>query len=61
MIEKVQIGVIDLTPSWSEVFPVLLLVYTDGTTTAARNGAFQELERMASLADKYVELQKEKT
>lgn len=54
--EKTLIGTIDCTPSWSALLPVMLLAYTDGTPKG-HAAARSELERMARLADLYVEAQ----
>lgn len=57
---KKQIGVIDLTPKWSDMVTVLELLFVDGNPTA-RAHARAELTRMAKLADLYVEAQKATT
>ena len=41
---------IDLTPTWSEILPALLLILESGTDTG-RAVAIAELKRMALLAD----------
>lgn len=48
---------VDLTPTWSGILPALLdLLKSDNYKT--REIAVRELERMAGLADGYVELKK---
>lgn len=50
-----QTKTIDLTPTWSEVLPAILAVISnDGTPFESRKVLFEELERMASYADKWV-------
>lgn len=44
------VGFIDMTPTWAEMLPVMLLVMTDGNATG-RASIKIELERMAALAD----------
>lgn len=46
---------VELTPSWRGVLHLLLAVYTDGSASA-RADVIAELERMADLADLYVEI-----
>lgn len=46
---------IDMTPTWLGVLPGLLAAVANGETVEARRMAEQELRRMASLADRYVE------
>jgi hypothetical protein len=41
---------IDLTPTWAEILPALLLLLSNGTLEG-RETAERELERMAALAD----------
>jgi len=55
--EKKLIGHIDVTPSWSALLPAYLLVYETGPADK-RADALMELSRMAMLADKYVQQQK---
>ena len=45
---------IDMTPSWSGVLPMLLAAYSDGSVEGI-DIAQQELERMAALADRWVD------
>jgi hypothetical protein len=55
---KKQIGVIDLTPAWSAILPILL----EAARTPDNKGyeaAMSELKRMAEIADLYVASQKE--
>jgi hypothetical protein len=49
-----RIETIDMPPTWSGVMPMLLAAYSEGTTATARSTAFEELKRMAELADLYV-------
>lgn len=44
---------IDLTPSWQEILPALLLLLERGSTESQRH-AKSELRRMAALADERV-------
>lgn len=45
---------IDVTPSWSEILPALLVLLESGTPES-KAFAKKELKRMAALADSYVE------
>lgn len=47
---------VDITPTWREALRVLLIVIANAKNDADAAYAFQELERMADLADKYVKL-----
>jgi len=50
-----QTKTIDLTPTWSEVLPAILAVVgNEGTPFESRKVLYEELERMASYADKWV-------
>ncbi len=53
--------VIDLTPTWRGVFRIYLELYATTKSATARVEAFNELARMADLADLYVASTKEKT
>lgn len=44
---------IDITPTWSEILPALILLL-ESPNAEARNTAKDELWRMAKLADKYM-------
>ena len=44
---------IDATPTWENVLPLLMTCYEDGNARG-RNFAYEELTRMAKLADAYV-------
>tara|TARA_R100000656_G_scaffold123943_1_gene101108 strand:+ start:265 stop:474 length:210 start_codon:yes stop_codon:yes gene_type:complete len=46
---------IDCTPTWRGILPALLLIYTEAETVKARAEAFDELVKMASLADRFVD------
>lgn len=48
---------IDVTPTWTDVLPVLLAAIEDGTFEGQKV-AREELFRMAELADRYVDLSK---
>ena len=48
---------IDCTPTWAALVPVLIVGLLDGSPTAQQI-AREELQRMASIADRYVEMQK---
>lgn len=45
---------IDVTPTWSALLPAILAAY-DQRAVGPKRFAMGELERMAALADKYVE------
>ena len=47
---------IDVTPTWSQILPALLALLETGTAEGRRT-ARDELERMAALADRLVELE----
>jgi hypothetical protein len=47
---------IDVTPTWSQILPALLALLESGTAEGRRT-ARDELERMAALADRLVELE----
>jgi hypothetical protein len=57
-LSKTIVETIDVTPTWSGVLPLLLLVLREGTTAQARKAAEDELKRMAHLADVAVEMLK---
>lgn len=44
-------GAIDLTPTWTGILPLLLAAFENGTP-AARIMAMEELQRMATIADR---------
>lgn len=48
---------IDVTPSWSEILPVLLVLLESGPFES-KAFARKELKRMAALADSYVKIQR---
>ena len=50
-----EVTTIDLTPTWAGALRMLLLLWTDGDHEG-RKVAREELFKMATLADKYVEL-----
>jgi hypothetical protein len=50
---------VDVTPTWSAILPMLLAVYENGNFHGVRE-AEGELRRMAELADRYVASQKAK-
>lgn len=45
---------IDLTPTWEEILPALVRLYAEAETIEAQQTAYEELTRMARLADKQV-------
>lgn len=49
-----SVKTIDITPTWSEILPALILLIQNGQV----NVAVQELEKMAKLADNYVRIAK---
>lgn len=54
---RVPVGTIDCTPSWSGILNTILLVLRDGNEDAHKV-AIKELCNMAKVADMYVELSK---
>jgi hypothetical protein len=44
---------IDLTPTWEQILPTLLVLFKDGNAKG-RAAVTEELTRMAKLADLYV-------
>lgn len=56
---KIQVGTIDITPSWEAVVPIFLALLEDGSEHG-KETAKDGLMRMAKLADAYVALKKEK-
>lgn len=50
-----EVTTIDLTPTWAGALRMLLVLWTDGNSEG-RKVASEELFKMATLADKYVEL-----
>lgn len=54
-----KVEVIDITPTWSDLITPLVFLAIDGETPSAKRHAWEELKKMAALADKYVELQKQ--
>lgn len=53
-----EIKTIDVTPTWSAILPMLIMVLQDGTPQGQAE-ATAELRRMAQLADRYVAAQQE--
>jgi len=50
---------IDLTPTWSDILPAMLAVIQNpDAPQESRTVMFEELGRMAKLADRYVAFQK---
>lgn len=56
---KKKIRIIDITPTWEDILPILITLLNDGDKHG-RAHARVELQRMAQLADKYVALNKSK-
>jgi hypothetical protein len=54
---KIPVGTIDCTPTWSGILSALLALIEDGNPEG-RTKAVQELRNMAKVADMYVELNK---
>jgi len=52
---KIPVGTIDCTPTWSGILSALLALIEDGNPQG-RSKAVQELRNMAKVADMYVEL-----
>ena len=57
LIERNGKTYIDMTPTWAEILPALLMVLEDGTPKG-RAEVKEELRRMAAIADLYVKSQK---
>lgn len=49
---------VDLTPTWSEMVPVLVRLAADATTPKARDNAMLELQKLARIGDSAVAKQK---
>jgi hypothetical protein len=47
---------VDMTPTWEGILPAIVALLADGVKAEARGVAIAELERMAKLADLYVQL-----
>lgn len=47
---------IDATPTWEAILPIVLTAYTDGETSETKRKAYEELRRMAQIADMYNEM-----
>ena len=47
---------IDATPTWEAILPIVLTAYTDGETAETKRNAYEELRRMAQIADTYNEI-----
>jgi hypothetical protein len=45
---------IDITPTWEQILPTLLVVYVNAGTHKGKKAATDELRRMAQYADRYV-------
>lgn len=54
-----KVEIIDITPTWEGVLDLYVEIAVNGNTAEARNAARSELRRMAQLADRYVQVQKE--
>jgi hypothetical protein len=52
-----KVEYVDITPSWSDLVGPLVFLAIDGETPSAKRHAWDELKKMAALADLYVELQ----
>ena len=50
---KKTLFTIDMTPTWAELLPILLAVYENGAAES-RRGCFEELERMARIARRWL-------
>jgi hypothetical protein len=50
---------IDITPPWSDLVRPMLMVYRDTTNPESLVNIATEFKKMAALADRYVELQKQ--
>lgn len=46
--------VIDITPTWQSLIRALVLLATQGETAEARETAWQELDRLAKIADELI-------
>jgi hypothetical protein len=56
--KKVQVGTVDMTPTWEQASRVLTTILVNSSSYEARKAAADELARMAQLADAYVALVK---
>lgn len=56
--KKEILKTIDCTPTWEGILPIILNVLEDGSEKV-KDDMKKELKRMAQIADKYVELQKQ--
>lgn len=56
---KTKIGVIDLTPTWAGVLPMLVEVAANGTSLSGRMAAMGELKRLAQITDRQIAAQNE--
>lgn len=56
MVEKLK--TITLVPTWADVAPIIVAGLQNGNAEGQRI-ALQELDRMAAMADRYVEAQRE--
>jgi len=58
MTRSTMAKLIDITPTWSAILPLLIIAIENGNDEGKR-AARTELKRMAELADAYVEEHKE--
>lgn len=57
MFEESKKQYVDLTPSWSGILPLLLELYSNGGDSG--DMAYEEMQKMARVADAHVALNKE--
>lgn len=57
--KKIPAGTINLCPTWSNLLPTLLELYRSNCTLEATQAAYEELQRMARVADLYVKEHKD--
>lgn len=55
--DKKFVGVIDMTPTWSGILPLLLMSLESPNAETRKNG-IAEITRMAKIADAYVTMTK---
>lgn len=52
---KIRSGFVDMTPTWEETARIIEVLFCNATTVDAHNTARHELQKMARLADAYVD------
>ncbi len=54
-----KVEYVDITPTWSDLVRPMLLVYRETDNLESLSNIRIEFKKMAALADRYVELQKQ--